>query len=104
MKYILILLLVISSVHADKVKKASIACPSIMLLKEAPTDDYREINKYAIANGCVALSPSDSIEIVSDNPKDTFQKIMHKERGLLLYIRTSAIIFEQPGKKNIFKF
>jgi len=37
-------------VHADKIKRVAVACPSIMLLKKAPTDDYIEINKYAIAN------------------------------------------------------
>jgi len=104
MKYILILLLVLASVHADKVKRVAVACLSIMLLKKAPADDYIEINKYSIANSCVLVSPKDSIEVVSDNSKDAFQKIMHNDRGLLLYIRTSAIIFEKPGKKNIFKF
>ena len=110
MKYILILVLIMSALQADKVKRKTLACPSIMLLKKAPadtTENYMDLNMYVIANNCVILSKNDPIEAVSynaNNSKDLFQKIIYKKTGVILYVRSSAIMIEQDGKKGKIRF
>jgi hypothetical protein len=110
MKYILILLLVITASYADKIKRKTFACPSIELIKKAPTDkksSIMDLNMYAIANDCVVLSKHDRVEAVdynANNSKDLFIKILYKKTGALLYIRSSAIIVEKHGKKSNWRF
>ncbi len=110
MKYILILLLVLSSLQADKIKRKTFGCPSVMLLKKAPADtadNYLDLNMYAIANNCVIISQKDSVEAVgynANNSKDLYTKILYKKTGVYLYIKSSAIIVEQDGKKSSWRF
>jgi len=110
MKYILILVLIITATYADKVKKKALACPTIVQLQKAPADtkeNYLDLNMYIIANSCIVLSKQDSIEAVdynANNSKDLFTKIIYKKTGVLLYVRSTSILVEQDGKKGKFRF
>ncbi len=110
MKYILILLLVLTSLQADKVKRKAFACPSVEILQKAPLDkgdNYLDLNMYAISNNCVILSRSSSIEALGYDPrnsKEIYQEIIYKKTGAHLFVRRSAIQVEQPGKIGKFIF
>jgi len=110
LKYILIFLLIIASLNADKVKEKTLGCPSVMLLQKAPSateDDYLELNMYAIANSCIIISKRDRVEAIGYDPlnsKEIYQKIMYKKTGTALYIPRSTIQVEQGGKKGTFRF
>jgi len=110
MKYILVLMLILSSLYSDKVKIKTMACPSVMLLQKAPVDtgdNYLDISMYAIANNCVVLSKDDHIRAVgynANNSKEIFQKILYEKTGVYLYVKRSAIIIEEEGKKSTWRF
>ena len=110
MRYILTLLIIITSIYADQVKKKTLACPTIEILNNAPTqtdNDPLELSMYSISNGCEILSRRDSIEAIGYDPrssKDLFQQIIYKRTGTTLYVLRSSIIIEQGGKKNIMRF
>lgn len=110
MKYILIALLLITSLQADKIKRKSIACPTLEILKKVPVDtqdNYLEINTYAIVNSCVILYKDDEIEIQgynANNTKELYHEIIYKKTGAHLFIKSSAVIVEQYGKKSTWRF
>jgi len=110
MKYILLLLLILSVSNADYMKKKTIACPSIMLLDKAPKDQGdsgMDIVLYTIANSCEIVSKRDKVEAIGYDPrnsKEIYQKIIYKRTGKELFILRNDIMVEQGGKKNIFKF
>ena len=110
MKYILILLLVLTSLQADKIKRKTLGCPTLDALQKAPVDtadNYLDLNMYAIANNCVIISRRDSVEAVgynANNAKDEYTKIQYIKTGVFLYIPSTAIIVEQDGKTGKFRF
>ncbi|WP_321777597.1 hypothetical protein [Sulfurimonas sp.] len=110
MKFILALLLLFSISSADKIKKKTLACPSVLQLQKAPmntADNYLNLSMYAIANDCVIVSKRDDVEAIgydSLNSKDIYQKILYKKIGVYLYIIKSSIQIEQEGKKSTFRF
>jgi len=110
MKYILILLLMITALQADKVKYKTLACPSIDILEKTPVntgDNYLDISMYTIANNCVVLTKKSSIEAIgynANNSKDIFQEIIYKKTGAHLFVKRSEIIIEKFGRKSSFRF
>lgn len=110
MKYIIILLLVLSSLQADKVKRSAIACPTLEILKKVPVDtgdNYLDINTYAIVNSCVILSKKSNIEVLgynANNTKKLFHEIIYKKTGAHLFVKSSAVIVEQYGKNSSWRF
>lgn len=110
MKYILILSLLLAFAEADVIKKETLACPSVELLRSAPIskdDDSMSLSLYAIANNCIIVNRKDKIEVVgydAPNTKEMFQKIIYKKTGATLYILKSTIEIEQEGKKNSLRF
>ena len=110
MKYILILLLTLTALQADKVINRTMGCPSIMLLQKAPLDakdNYMDLNMYAMANSCVFLTKSSSIESVgynANNSKDIYQEIIYKKTGVHLFVQRSDLIIEKFGRKSTFRF
>ena len=110
MKYILILLLTLTVLQADKVKYKTLACPSIMVLQKVPADtgdNYLDINMYAIANDCVLLTKKSSIESIgynSNNSQDIYQEIIYRKTGVHLFVKRSDIIIEKFGRKSTFRF
>ena len=110
MKYILILLLTLSVLQADKVKNRTMACPSVMLLQKAPLetkDNYMNLNMYAISNSCIFLTKESSIESVgynANNSKDIFQEIIYRKTGVHLFVKRSEIIIEKFGRKSTIRF
>ncbi len=110
MRYILILLVMLSSSQADIMIKKTLACPTIMKLQNSPkdtVDNYLKISMYAIANDCIILNKRDKIEAISYdsiNSKEIFQKIIYKKTGVYLYILRSTIQIEQAGKKSSYRF
>jgi len=110
MRYLLAFLLIAISLNADKMKEETLGCPSVMLLQKAPhgtKDDYVSLNMYAISNGCVILSPRDSVEAIeydSSNSEEIYQKIVYKKTDTILYIPRSTIQVEQAAKEATFRF
>jgi len=110
LKYLLIFLFLFISLHADKMKKKTLACPSVMQLQKAPldtTDSYMDLSMYAIANDCVILGEMDKVEAVGYdvlNSKEIYQKIIYQKTGVYLYILRSSIQIEKDGKKSSFRF
>jgi len=110
MKYLLILILALSALQADKVKNRTMGCPSIMLLQKAPLDtkdNYMDLNMYAMMNSCVFLTKNSSIESVgynANNSKDIFQEIIYRKTGVHLFVLRSEIIIEKFGRKSSFRF
>lgn len=110
MRYILVFLLLVSFANADKMKRKTLGCPSVMLLQKAPTDtgdNYLELNMYAIANSCVIISKRDRVEAIGYDPlnsKEIFQKVIYKKTDSVLYIPRSTIQVEQGGKKGAVRF
>jgi len=110
MKYILILLLTLTALQADKVINHTIGCPSVMLLQKAPLDtkdNYMALNMYAVANSCIFLTNKSSIESVgynANNSKDIYQEIIYRKTGVHLFVKRSDIIIEKFGRKSTFRF
>jgi hypothetical protein len=110
MKYLLMVLLTILTLQADKVKNDAFACPSIMLLEKAPAytkENYMDLNMYAIANNCVLLNKKSSIEAIgynANNSKEIYQEVIYKKTGAHLFLKRSNIIIEQFGKKATLRF
>ncbi len=110
MKYVLMLVLVIASLQADKVKFKTYACPSIVIFEKAPVDtadNYMDIQMYAIANNCVLLTKSSSIEAVgynANNSKEIYQEIIYRKTGAHLFVKRSNIIIEKFGRDATLRF
>jgi len=110
MKYILILLLTLTALQADKVKFKTLACPSIVILEKVPEDtgdNYLDKNMYAIANNCVLLTKKSSIESIgynANNSKEIYQEIIYRKTGVHLFVKRSEIIIEKFGRKSTFRF
>lgn len=110
MKYILIMLLVLMALQADKIKRKTIGCPSLEILKKVPVDtgdNYLDINTYVIVNSCVILSKKSSIEVLGYNANNTielYHEIIYKKTGQHLFLKSSAVIVEQYGKKSTWRF
>ena len=85
MKYIFILLALLSIVNADKINKKSLACPDIDKLKKAPVHegaDPLDLSMYIVANDCKMLSKCTQIEAIGYDPRNSteiFQKILDKD-------------------------
>jgi hypothetical protein len=98
------------TLFADKVKSKSLACPSVVILQKAADVDMEDplaLEMYSIANECVVLSRDDTIEALGYDPrnsKEIYQKIFYRETNSELYILRGAIVVEQGGKKNGFRF
>jgi len=109
-KFLLISLLIFSISYADKIKKKTLACPSVLQLQKAPVDtadNYLNLSMYAITNDCVILGKRDKIEAIgydSLNSKDIYQKVIYQKTGVYLYLLRSTIQIEQEGKKSTFRF
>ncbi|WP_321777603.1 hypothetical protein [Sulfurimonas sp.] len=110
MKFILALLLLFSISSADKMKKKTLACPTVLQLQKVPmdtADNYLNFSMYAISNNCVIVSKRDDVEAIGYDPlnsKEIYQKIIYQRTGVYLYIIKSSIQIEQEGKKSTFRF
>lgn len=110
MKYLFILLALLSTVNADKIIKKTLACPSIDKLKKAPTDSASnslDLSMYVVANDCVILLKNSEVQAIGYDPRNSteiFQKILDKKSGNILYTPRSAIFVEQGGKKAVLRF
>ncbi len=110
MKYILVLLVLVGILQSDMLKKKTLACPSVLLLKKAPVDVANasmDMTMYAIANNCEILSKRDKVEAVGydiSNTEAIYQEIIYQKTGATLYIHSSAIQIEQSGKKSSYRF
>lgn len=110
MKYLFVLLALFSTVNADKIIKKTLACPSIDILKKAPTDgssNSLDLSMYVVANDCVILFKSSEIQAIgydARNSTEIFQKILDKKSGKILYTPRSSIFVEQDGKKAVLRF
>ena len=98
------------SLQADMIKNKSLACPSIVLLEKSLNIDIQEplvLEMYAIKNDCVILMHGDSVEAIGYDPRNSekkFQEIMYKKTNKRLFMPRAAILVEQGGKKNSYRF
>jgi len=110
LRYILFSLFLASSIYADQIKSKTLGCPTIDALKNAPTERSQgpmALSMYSIANGCEIISRRDPVEAIGYDPRNaegTFQKIIYKRTGVVLYVLRSSIRVEQGGKKNGMRF
>jgi len=110
LKYIFILLTLLSSVYADKMKIQTLGCPTLEQLQKAPLEKGQgslELTMYAIANECIVISKHDRVEALGYDPRNSksiFQEISYQKTGVTLYIKKSSIIVEQGGKKGFIRF
>jgi len=110
LRYLTVFLIFITFLSGDVIKRKTIGCPSVLLLKKAPVltqDNALELSMYTIANDCVIVSPRDKVEAVGYDPLNSttiFQKILYKKTDKLLYIPRSTIFVEQDGKKGRMRF
>ncbi len=109
MKYIVSLLVFFSFANGDHVIKKSLACPSTILIKNAPRtvgESGLDITFYSIANNCLVLTKKDKIRAIDyvAGSKVKFQAIIHENTGQKLYVVKANMLIEQSGTKNIFKF
>jgi len=112
MRYLFMVLIVGTVVvgWADSIKAQTIGCPTVDVLKNISKEtenDYVKINLFAMANDCLLLSQKDKVEAIdydSANETALYIKIIHKQSGKVLFVPSSDIYIEQPGKKNTFRF
>ncbi len=110
MKYIVILFILLTSASADKMKIQTLGCPTLDKLKKAPLDKGEgtlELTMYAIANECIVISKHDKVKALGFDPQNSqeiFQKISYQKTGVTLYIKKSAVMVEQGGKKSFIRF
>jgi hypothetical protein len=110
MHYLLVLFVFIGlPLAADRIKAQTIACPSVEMLKSMPQEtenDFVKLNLFAMQNGCEILTGEDGIEAIDYDPaneKALYIKILSKRTAKTLYV-LRAVLVEQPGKKNRFRF
>ncbi|OQX60404.1 MAG: hypothetical protein B5M52_00320 [Helicobacteraceae bacterium 4484_230] len=95
---------------ADQIKAQTIACPTVEMLKSMPQEtenDFVKLNLFAMQNNCEILTKEDGIEAVDYDPaneKALYIKIFSKRTAKTLYVLRRAVLVEQPGKKNRFRF
>jgi len=104
------LFLLASFLQADMITHKTLACPTLDTLTKAPVETDSSplsLQMYSIANSCVVLSRGDKVEAVGYDPrnsKEIYQEIIYKRTGRQLFMLRSAIIVEQGGKKNSYRF
>ena len=110
MKYILMLILIMTALQADKVKYKTYGCPTVVQLEKMPVDtadNYLDIQMYAIANNCVLLTKKSSIESVgynANNSQDIYQEVIYRKTGVHLFVKRSMIIIEKFGRDATLRF
>ena len=110
MKSILLSLVLLTALNADKILQTTLACPSVVTLQKSVTVDMQdvlELEMYAIAHDCVVIGRYSKVEAIGYDPlnsKEIYQKIMYKKTATELYINRSLIQVEQAGKKNTIRF
>jgi hypothetical protein len=111
MRYISILfLLAWMPLVADQIKAQTMACPSVNILKSMPREtgnDFVKLNLFAMQNNCEILTRKDAIEAIDYDPaneKALYIKILSKRTAKTLYVLRRAVLIEQPGKENRFRF
>jgi hypothetical protein len=109
-KFLPFLFLLSAYSFGDSVKKTSLACPNIDVLKKVGLeleDDPLKLDMYIIANNCVVLERGESIKILDwdgTNNEKIFQKILYNKTGTVMYVRSSSVEIEQAGQNDRIKF
>jgi len=104
------ILFLVSLLQADMITHKTLACPSIDTLTKAPvstSSNPLELEMYTISKSCVILSRGDKVEAIGYDPrnsKEIYQEIIYKRTGTQLFMLRSAIVVEQGGKKNSYRF
>ena len=110
MKSLFSLLIILSFINADVITHKTLACPTIDALTKAPVETNSnplELQMYTIAKSCVVLSREDKVEAIGYDPrnsKEIYQEVIYKRTGTQLFMLRSAILVEQGGKKNSYRF
>jgi len=106
-KFLLIALFAVNFLYADKINEMSIACPDKQELLNIPEEvgkDYVKLNQYAISKNCLFLMPGDIVQVLdyTGHTSDVMVQIM--KNGKTYYVQHKAVIIEQSGNKNSYKF
>jgi len=110
LKSLFSLLIILSFINADVITHKTLACPTIDALTKAPVETNSnplELQMYTIAKSCVVLSREDKVEAIGYDPrnsKEIYQEVIYKRTGTQLFMLRSAILVEQGGKKNSYRF
>lgn len=100
----------IFSLSADIILQTSLACPTVELIKSAPTDSSEnslELEMYTMTHGCMILSKEDRVQAIGYDPRNShekFQQVLYKRTGVQLYMLRESLQIEQGGKKSNFRF
>ncbi len=107
-KFLLLCLVFLPTLNADKILNKSLACPTMDSLQKAPLgDDYLNLNMYAIAHGCEILYRDAQIHVIGYDPRNTqtiYLEVVNKKTGKKLFIKKSQVQIEQGGKKANYRF
>ena len=110
MRFVIIFVLILSALNADKIKNKTLACPTIDQLKKAPVHKDAgslDLDMYVIANSCAIISPKNRIEAIGYDPRNSteiYQKVVDKDNGSIYYILRAQIFVEQGGKNASMRF
>ncbi len=109
-KYLFSFIILVLPIAADVITVKTLACPSIVTLQKSMQEDLKDplkLEMYSIANSCVVLSKGDKVEALGYDPRNAkgiYQRVLYKKTNTELYMRRSAILVEQSGKKNSIRF
>lgn len=103
-------LIVATSLSADRVKIATLACPSSSILENVVSSvdrgDAMQLESFAIKNGCKVLDGKSRFSVVgyAKNIHAKVVKIELLDSGETLYTYAKNLIIEQSEDKNIIRF
>ena len=95
---------------ADKVTIRTVGCASLDALSGVPDASggtEEAFSRYLREHDCVVFSESDGIQVVdrtSPELEGLFYIVVSERTGRRYYVRRSAVMLEQPGTKNRFRF
>jgi len=110
LKFLFLVLTLVSALAADQITKKTLACPDMVKLTKAPVGEDKDpldLEMYMVANGCVVLTKMDKIQAIGYDPRNSqeiYQQIVLKKTGEVMYILRSVILVEQGGKKGQLRF
>lgn len=109
MRNALIVILFFLPLAADRLMVQTMGCPEVQTfakLDDSIKADGLKMQNFANANGCVFLSPSDGVWVISQpaSPSAPYLQIELKRSGAHYFVPSRAVQIEQPGTKNRFSF
>lgn len=110
MRYVLVLMGLYLFVHADRLAVQTMGCEKsavFEMMDDGVRTDAQRLQMFANRHGCVILSTTDKIQVITPNPASSaghYFQVLLERSGQNLHVPKKAVILEQPGNKNRFTF